>query len=359
MSSAGSAAASAASFARPAFKPVLVDRISPRDIDISAIRLGGGGFAAVFRAVYKGSPAAVKIAVEPTESEEHLTAFRDELLTLERVNGHPNIVRTLAADPRPPRPFVVMELCRESLYDALHGPGAAKFASVPVRARLAMAADIASALDFLHSLRPSAIIFRDVKSQNVLFTASGKLVLADFGLVSCKTPDAGTPAYLAPELWSCKPFGRAADIFAFAILLHELLTGAIPWAGLRPTDIRDAVVGRGERPPLDALPERTPAAVRDLLSRAWAADPAARPTASEIVVALTAAAAAAAAEPAGSGGAGRAGAAGASTGAGARSSGGAGIGSGSSGGGGPVDSLGAALAGHAFGGSGRPAPGRR
>lgn len=326
------------------FRATPVDRISPRDIDLSSSRLGGGGFAAVFLATYKGSPAAVKIAVEPTESEEHLTAFRDELLTLERVNGHPSIVRTFAADPRPPRPFIVMEKCRESLYDALHGAGAAKFAGVPLRARLAMAADIAAALDFLHSLRPSAIIFRDVKSQNVLFNAAGKLVLTDFGLVGCKAPDAGTPAYLAPELWACKPFGRAADVYAFAILLHELLTGAVPWAGLRPTDIRDAVLGRAERPPLDALPERTPAAVRELLTRAWATDPAARPPASELVAALKAAAAADTGASVLGGAA-----------AGVLRSGSSGPGSGpGSGGVGAADALGAALAGHAFGAPMRP-----
>ena len=59
--------------------------------------------------------------------------------------------------------------------------------------------DVSSAMEYLHSLRP-CIIHRDLKSHNVLQSYQGTLKICDFGLVSVRNAQAGTPAYMAPEL---------------------------------------------------------------------------------------------------------------------------------------------------------------
>jgi serine/threonine protein kinase len=319
-------------------------RVTNKDVELSSTQLGSGGFAAVFKGSFRGKPVAMKISSEPSIAAEHLTAFQTELMVLSRCGGHPNVVRLLAADGSPPRPFLVMELCRESLFDALHGAGAAKFAKVPSRARALMGKDVAAAIEHLHSLKPASVVWRDCKSANILFSQRGPLVICDFGLVGCKTADSGTPAYLAPELWQGKPYGRAVDVFAFGVVLSELFTGRMPWAGYRPTDIREAVV-KGERPPLEgAVVEGTPAGVLDLIAQCWAQDATLRPAMADVAARLQRLA-----DECGGGAAG---------GSGAAATGGAGrgrTGAQSAAAGGAVDTLGAAMSLHVHGGGGRGA----
>lgn len=316
-------------------------RVTNKDVDLSSTQLGSGGFAAVFKGSFRGKPVAIKISSEPSIAAEHLAAFQTELMVLSRCGGHPNVVRLLAADGSPPRPFLVMELCRESLFDALHGAGAAKFAKVPPRARALMGKDVAAAIEHLHSLKPASVVWRDCKSANILFSQRGPLVICDFGLVGCKTADSGTPAYLAPELWQGKPYGRAVDVFAFGVVLSELFTCRMPWAGYRPTDIREAVL-KGERPPLEgAVVEGTPAGVLELIAQCWAQDAALRPAMADVVARLQrladecgGVAASSGAAATGGAGRGRAGAPSAAA-------------------GGAVDALGAAMSVHVHGGGSR------
>ena len=148
-------------------------------------------------------------------------------------------------------------------------------------------------------------------SQNCLLSADGTVKLTDFGISATRITAAGTPAYMAPELLAEKPYSKAADTYAFAVLLwvraieswpeaatfsashgfarnciidvvcapcspQELLARRIPFAGWRAPDIRDAVIG-GTRPDLSALPLDTPRAIRDLITASWAPAGPARP----------------------------------------------------------------------------------
>ena len=71
--------------------------------------------------------------------------------------------------------------------------------------------------------------------------------LTDFGLVGTQETNSGTPAYMAPELHSSKPFSKMVDVYAFGVLLWEILSQQIPFEGRRPEDVRTRVLA-GERP---------------------------------------------------------------------------------------------------------------
>ena len=107
----------------------------------------------------------------------------------------------------------------------------------------------------------------------MLLDAKGDAKLCDFGLVNTREVTAGTPNYMAPELFLSKPYSTPVDVFAFGVLLNELWAREVPWDGYSPLDIKDKVTA-GERPPV----QRTmPSACEGLLRKLWHASAASRP----------------------------------------------------------------------------------
>lgn len=273
----------------------LWDDIQPDDVKIGR-QLGGGGFAVVFEGSWKGRRVAVKQIVDPSIADEDRATFMAELHTMAALR-HDNIVRCLAACTVPPRQCYVMELCGPSLFDVLHrlgrdASGGGSPAPVPLHQALAWAADAAAAIAYLHSRRP-AVIHRDIKSANLVVSGPGgrSCKCTDFGLVSTRITSAGTPSYMSPELLAGKPFNRSVDTYAFGILLWELLSRQIPFAGWRPADIQKAACS-GTRPDVKAVWQcpavagavSSSAATRsvveaaiELILRCWADAPTSRP----------------------------------------------------------------------------------
>ena len=94
-------------------------------------------------------------------------------------------------------------------------------------------------------MHAAGIVHRDIKSHNVLITENLHVKLCDFGLSRFladlgkgSMQFAGTPNYMAPELFQKKQYNESVDIFAFGTLMWEILAGAVPFDGLDPQDIR-------------------------------------------------------------------------------------------------------------------------
>ena len=249
--------------------------ITLEEIDFGE-KLAAGAMGAIHAGVYRGRDVAVKTLHGPSKND--LAAVEAELLMHASLT-HPRVVELCGANLVPPGCCIVMERCECSLFDRLHR----RNEPVGRRQSMEIGLQVADGMQFLHSRRPP-IVHRDLKSHNVLLDGRGQAKLCDFGLVNTREVTAGTPNYMAPELFEAKPFSTSVDVFAFGVLLNELWAREVPWDGYTPFEIRGKVTA-GERPP---TPRTMPYALEALLKKLWHATPSNRPTFAEAIPSLEA-----------------------------------------------------------------------
>ncbi|WP_051724087.1 serine/threonine-protein kinase [Micromonospora chokoriensis] len=179
--------------------------------------------------------------------------------------------------------FVVMELLNgeELKLRLTEGP-------LPWPEAVQVGAQVAEALAAAHRL---GIVHRDITPANVMMTGTGVKVL-DFGIATrIGAPDEdedgdtfGTPAYVAPERLDGAPAQPSTDVYSLGVLLHEALTGRVPY----PADTWEqlsAALASGPPPTLADLPDLPPT-VAQICLRSLARNPADRPTARQVATAL-------------------------------------------------------------------------
>ena len=145
--------------------------------------------------------------------------------------------------------------------------------------------DIAMGLAYLYS---KGVEHRDLKSLNVLLDASRRCKVTDFGLSKSESLNTaatqstmggggakGTPAYMAPELLQSNTFTEKTDVYAYGMIVFEVLAGDTPWSGLNQMQIMMQVCIQKDRPKLDG---GAPADLVALMQRCWDHEPDARPT---------------------------------------------------------------------------------
>jgi serine/threonine protein kinase len=147
-----------------------------------------------------------------------------------------------------------------------------------------------------------AVVHRDLKPSNVLLDAAGRAQVCDFGLAKLRRGTllataaatastaglAGTPAYLAPEIFEGRAATEKSDVFSFAVLLWECVTGRQPWEQLNPMQIMYAVGVQGSRLPLPDTEAGCPPELAVLVGQCWDESPAARPAFREVLARLQA-----------------------------------------------------------------------
>jgi serine/threonine protein kinase len=233
--------------------------------------------------------------------------FAIEFGTLARVQ-HPHIIRLLGAG-NAPRPFVVLEhLSGGTLYKILNATqqtwGSAsglqrlfRKPSFTYSALLKTALALAEACDYLHHrVHPGAMILhRDLKPDNIGFSADGTLKLFDFGLSACvrtrrqldeayeMTGYTGSLRYMAPEVVQRLPYTEACDVYSYAIVLWQMARDRVPFKGLSKEDFIQRVVKQQERPKLDRA---WPSTFSSLLQRCWHPDQKQRPSFSVVMLEL-------------------------------------------------------------------------
>ncbi len=163
---------------------------------------------------------------------------------------------------------------------------------LPVGDAMRIARQVASALQAAHA---RGIVHRDVKPANVLFDADGGARLADFGIATFVELDAtrsgvvrGTAYYLAPEQLRGQAITHAVDLWAFGVMLYEMLAGARPFTAASDAALMYAILST-EPTPLARLAPDVPSAISVLLAGLLAKDPTARPrSAGDVVRAIDA-----------------------------------------------------------------------
>jgi serine/threonine-protein kinase len=238
----------------------------------------GGGMSHVYRArdTAIGRQVAIKILTpEACQDPEAKARFLQEARMAGNIE-HENIIRIHDYGEEQGRPFIVMEfLVGEDLRHAIRDNHAGDMAN-----RLRIALDVARALEYIHSRK---IIHRDIKPDNVHIDASGKVKLMDFGIAKAeglhltRTGFAvGTPYYMSPEQVRGEPATESMDIYAFGILLFELLTGRKPVEGDTLERLFYAILNEPLKPE-PMVEAGVPAAIVDLVLRCTAKKPEGRP----------------------------------------------------------------------------------
>ncbi|MCC6972473.1 MAG: protein kinase [Anaerolineae bacterium] len=201
-------------------------------------RLGAGGMATVYRARQTSveRDVAIKlIRADMINDEQFGERFRREAKTIATLS-HPHILKVFDYGQEGNVAYLVMELLEGgSLAHQLRHEG-----PLPAARASRMLDQVASALDYAHQM---GIIHRDLKPDNVLLDRLQNAFLTDFGIAKLLNESTnitrtgmmmGTPAYMAPELWSGERADARSDIYALGIILYEMLAGKTPYTGDTP-----------------------------------------------------------------------------------------------------------------------------
>ena len=252
--------------------------------------IGRGGMGEIYLARDRmlGRTVAVKVLAERLAEEKELRErFRREALTAARLSGEPHVVTIFDVGEHDGRPFTVMEYLPG-------GTLAERARRRPVEPEQALAwlEQAAEALDAAHA---HGVVHRDVKPANLLFDASDRLQVVDFGIarlmddtLGMTAPGTilGTAGYLAPEQASGLETTAASDRYALAVVAYELLTGVRPFE--RTSETAEAAAHIHEPvPPASERGAGLPSAVDAVFAKALAKSPVHRyPTAGAFVDAL-------------------------------------------------------------------------
>lgn len=240
--------------------------------------IGRGGMGVVVAALDEslGRRVALKLlAPRLGEGAADLARAEGEARALAAVN-HPNVATLHGLERIDGRPVLVMELVEgPSLRDRLRG------GPLPVREAVAVAAQVAAGLEAAHA---GGLLHRDLKPSNVRLDARGAAKVLDFGIaariVDLHEADpeawtAGTPGYASPEQVEGRPSDVRSDAWGFGCLLFELLSGRPAFGAATREECHARTLAAS--PDWSALPESTPAGVRDILRACLARDPESRP----------------------------------------------------------------------------------
>jgi serine/threonine protein kinase/tetratricopeptide (TPR) repeat protein len=199
--------------------------------------------------------------------------FSREAEALRRLN-HPNIVKILDTVDDGGDHFIIMEyIAGGSLADVLKVEH-----QLPVERVVTLSLDLADALTRAHRLK---IIHRDLKPANVLLAEDGTPRLSDFGVArvgetnTMKTQTGailGTLAYLSPEVCQGEPYDERCDLWAFGVMLYEMLAGVNPFSERSPAAMLQAIMSK-PTPDLALYREDVPPQLDALIQRMLLKDP--------------------------------------------------------------------------------------
>ena len=273
----------------------LQEALGTRVLLVRTVGEGGMGRVYLARDPQLRRFVAVKVLLQTpgAEGEAH-ARFQREAQSIAAVS-HANVVAIHGVGELPDgTPYFIMQhVGGGSMADRL-----ARSGPLPIELAERVLGDVAAGLAAAHR---RGIVHRDVKPANVLWDEDGeRATVSDFGIAALQAPDGdesemritgsgmavGSPTYMSPEQLLAEPVTPKSDIYALGLLGYELLTGHGPYLARAPNEIVAAHLRHAPRR-ISEMRADVPADLEMLLQRCLAKDPADRPTADEVMLALT------------------------------------------------------------------------
>ncbi|GKA17961.1 probable receptor-like protein kinase, partial [Tanacetum coccineum] len=218
-------------------------KIATNNFEDSEI-LGSGGFGSVYKGQFDDD-LFVAVKRLDNHSRDGIKEFQTEVDILSRIQ-HPNIINLLGYCVYDETRLLVYELMPNGSLDTqLHGPSCGS--NLTWHCRMKIALDTARGLEYLHEHCKPSVIHRDLKTSNILLDSNYNAKLSDFGLAVMdganreKIKLSGTLGYVAPEYLLDGKLTDKSDVYAFGVVLLELLLRRRPVEKLAPSECQSIV----------------------------------------------------------------------------------------------------------------------
>ena len=246
-------------------------------------KIGQGGFSEIYESQWLGIPVAVKVIFDPNITEALMEEFNNEIEKL-FILRHPYIVQLYGITDREKsqKLAVITELApKGSLFDYLHkNPKTKNNLSLDFKNKITK--QLICTMAYIHS---RGYVHRDLKTQNILLDKNLDMKMCDFGLTKLKSElnsgsgqFAGTPCYMAPEIFDRKFYDDKVDVFAFGTVIWEIYTQKIPYANCDAMEIKQKVT-KGEELYCSSI---VPKQIANLIQKCRAVKASDRPTFEQI-----------------------------------------------------------------------------
>ena len=250
----------------------------------SCAQIGNGHSATVTLGRIKGEDQlyAIKALKCRSLSPPELESLRREIVILSSLS-HPSLLKLRGYTNEWPFCLVTEYMKNGSLFAFLRD----RPEELTPTDRTLIAFDVASGMAYMHDQR---VMHRDLKSLNILLDENKKAKLCDFGLARLITHEpmsglVGTAQWMAPEVLLSDPsYDAKIDVYSFGIVIWELLTSRVPYAGIDLAILPRLVVNDGLRP---EIPKETPPELANLMTSCWNANPMLRPSFHQITQLLS------------------------------------------------------------------------
>lgn len=211
--------------------------------------------------------------------------LRHEIAVMSHMH-HPRVVQFLGACTRSQPWLIIFDYLQGGALSTILEKRAGRLLPLHVAGRWAL--DTAQGLRYLHEHKPTGVVHRYLKPNNLLVDASSHVKISDFGLAKMvdivkaldesyvMTGETGSYRYMAPEVFRHEKYNEKVDIYSLGCIMYYLFHGEPPFAWMLPVEAAKSAAVDGLRPELRPSLER---GVRDLITSCWHPDPAARPTA--------------------------------------------------------------------------------